>query len=128
MYSFGILLLEMFIARKPTDEMFREGLSLNKSDPAMDKNQVLKVADQRLINHSEYSSTQDFSTSASHGGGSEDTSNGEGYTHWTHKAEECLVAVIRVGLCCTAHHPKDRWTMREALTKLQGIRLSMLAL
>ncbi|AES72591.2 LRR receptor-like kinase family protein, putative [Medicago truncatula] len=29
-YSFGILLLEMFIARKPTDEIFKEGLSMKK--------------------------------------------------------------------------------------------------
>ncbi|KAM4119429.1 hypothetical protein ACJW30_03G058500 [Castanea mollissima] len=28
-YSFGILLLEMIIAKKPTDRMFQEGLSLN---------------------------------------------------------------------------------------------------
>ena len=27
-YSFGILLLEMLVGKKPTDEMFKEGLSL----------------------------------------------------------------------------------------------------
>ncbi|KAJ1376836.1 Serine-threonine/tyrosine-protein kinase, catalytic domain [Sesbania bispinosa] len=55
-YSFGILLLEMFIAKKPTDEMFKEGLSLNKFISAMDENQVLNIADQRLIKDYEYSS------------------------------------------------------------------------
>ena len=28
-YSYGILLLEMFIGRRPTDDMFKDGLNLN---------------------------------------------------------------------------------------------------
>ena len=40
-FSFGILVLEMFTGRKPTDDMFREGLTLQKfvkknlSEPVM---------------------------------------------------------------------------------------------
>ncbi|RYQ84469.1 hypothetical protein Ahy_B10g103813 [Arachis hypogaea] len=48
--------------------------------------------------------------------------------HWRRKAEECVDAVIRVGLSCTAQQPKDRCTMRDTSIKLQAIRKSMFAL
>jgi len=28
-YSFGVILIEMFIGRSPTDDMFRDGMSLH---------------------------------------------------------------------------------------------------
>ncbi|XP_027337106.1 probable LRR receptor-like serine/threonine-protein kinase At3g47570 [Abrus precatorius] len=123
-YSFGILLLELFMAKRPTDETFKEGLSLNKFVSAVDENQVLKVADRRLINDYEYS-TQNSSIDC-HSGDFGGNHFNNGNMNWMRKAEECIVAVIRVGLCCTAQRPKDRWSMREASTKLQGIRRSML--
>ncbi|ERN09748.1 hypothetical protein AMTR_s00029p00235080 [Amborella trichopoda] len=47
-YGFGILLLKMFTGKKPTDEMFANGLSLcefvNKAYP----NQVMEIMDLRL--------------------------------------------------------------------------------
>jgi chromosome condensin MukBEF MukE localization factor len=94
----------MFIARKPTDEIFKEGISMNKFVSYKDDKKLLKVVDQRLINH--YS---------------------DGNTDCMHKAEESIAAVMRVGLSCVAHHPKDRWTMREALSKLHRIKQSILA-
>ncbi|CAL5204127.1 unnamed protein product [Lathyrus oleraceus] len=126
-YSFGILLLEMFIAKKPTDEMFKEGLNMNNFVSEMGEKQLLNIVDQRLINHYEYS-TQNFS-SDSHSGGSGDISYSDGSnTYWTHKSEECIAAAMKIGLSCVAHHPKDRWTMREALSKLHGIKQFILGL
>jgi len=117
----------MLIAEKPTNEMFKEELSMNRFVPDMDDKQLLKVVDQRLINHYEYS-TQ-ISSSDSHSGESGSISYSDGSnTHWMQKAEECVAAAMRVGLSCIAHHPKDRWTMREALSKLHGIKQSILGL
>jgi serine/threonine protein kinase len=116
-YSFGILLLEMFIAKKPTDEIFKEGLSLNKFVSDMDEKQLLNVVDQRLLSGDCHSSSL-----------TGDNGYSDGNTDWMHKAEECIVAAMRVGLSCVAHHPKDRWTMREAVSKLHGIKQSILGL
>ncbi|XP_014517209.2 putative receptor-like protein kinase At3g47110 [Vigna radiata var. radiata] len=119
-YSFGILLLEMFTGKRPTDEMFKEGLSLNKFVSSMDENEVVKVAaDRRLIEDYEYS------TQSSN---SDDHSSGfDSNTRWLHKAEECIADVIRVGLSCTVDQPKERWNMRKALSKLQATKNSMLS-
>ncbi|KAL5075446.1 hypothetical protein RYX36_014430 [Vicia faba] len=118
-YSFGILLLEMFIAKKPTDEMFKEGLNMNNFEK-----KLLNIVDQRLINHYEYS-TQNFG-SDSHSGESGDISYSDGSN--TYKAEECIASAMRIGLSCVAHHPKDRLTMREALSKLHVIKQFILGL
>ncbi|KAK2444574.1 putative LRR receptor serine/threonine-protein kinase [Trifolium repens] len=126
-YSFGILLLEIFIAKKPTDEMFKEGLSMNKFVLDMDDKQLLKVVDQRLINQFEYS-TQNLSSDCNISSTSIDNSYSDGIPDWMHKAEECIAASMRVGLSCVSYHPKDRWTMREAVSKLHGIKQSILGL
>ncbi|XP_027190940.1 probable LRR receptor-like serine/threonine-protein kinase At3g47570 [Cicer arietinum] len=127
-YSFGILLPEMLIAKKPTDEMFKE--SMNKFVSDMDEKQLMNVVDQRLIKHYYEYSKQDFSSDCrSDGSGDNSYSNGpNGNTHLMHKVEECIAGAMRVGLSCIAHHPKDRWTMREALTILHGIKQFILDL
>ncbi|KAM4108612.1 hypothetical protein ACB094_03G057800 [Castanea mollissima] len=48
-YSFGILLLEMIIAKKPTDRMFQEGLSLNKFVSEVHPSKILDITDPRLF-------------------------------------------------------------------------------
>ncbi|KAM4119428.1 hypothetical protein ACJW30_03G058400 [Castanea mollissima] len=48
-YSFGILLLEMIIAKKPTDRMFQEGLSLNKFVFEVHPSKILDITDPRLF-------------------------------------------------------------------------------
>ncbi|TYH73879.1 hypothetical protein ES332_D05G359300v1 [Gossypium tomentosum] len=110
-YSFGVLVLEMFIAKKPTDEMFKEGLSLNKFASAVDINQVFETVDPRILKN--------------HGGSEQSSSNPSSSNdsdHICRKYEECLAAVIRVGLSCAAQSPKDRLPMRETLTKLHDIK------
>ncbi|XP_027942616.1 putative receptor-like protein kinase At3g47110 [Vigna unguiculata] len=118
-YSFGILLLEMFTAKRPSDEMFKEGLSLNKFVSSMDENEVVKVADRRLI--------EDYECSTQSSNSDDGSSGFDSNTHWMHKAEECIGDVLRVGLSCAADQPKERWNMREALSKLHAIKHSMLA-
>ncbi|XP_054790459.1 putative receptor-like protein kinase At3g47110 [Prosopis cineraria] len=124
-YSFGILLLEMFIAKKPTDEMFKEGLSLEKFASAMDENQLVNAVDPKPFNDFEWS-TQSSST----GYPSEGTSDNfnSGLTLRQSKSEECAAAVIRTGLSCAAEVATNRLTMRQASKQLQGIRQTLLAI
>ncbi|KAK6255094.1 hypothetical protein SCA6_016399 [Theobroma cacao] len=47
-------------------------------------------------------------------------------SYWPGKYEECLSAIIRVGLSCAAPSAKDRLSMRETLAKLHEIKNSLL--
>ncbi|KAK4277630.1 hypothetical protein QN277_015599 [Acacia crassicarpa] len=126
-YSFGILLLEMFIGKRPTDEKFKDGLSLEKFAAAMDENQIVNAVEAKLFNDFEWSTTPSSSTGGFRS--EEDSSdNYDGSFRLSQrKAGECVAAVIRVGLSCAAEMPTNRLTMREALKKLQAIRQTLLA-
>ncbi|KAL6318443.1 hypothetical protein AAG906_041209 [Vitis piasezkii] len=124
-YSFGILLLEIFTARKPTDEIFQQGLNQKKYALAVQANQVSEIVDPGIFSHTNSSELSPFissSASSNHSSTSSTISVGR------NKNEECLAAIIRVGLCCADHSPSDRLTMRETLTKLQEIRKFLLEL
>ncbi|CBI19986.3 unnamed protein product, partial [Vitis vinifera] len=110
-YSFGILLLEIFTAKKPTDDMFQEGLNQNKLASALLINQFLDMADKRLFNDD---ACIDYSIFTSSSG--------------CINSIECITAIIHVGLSCAAHSTTDRSTMREALTKLHDIKAFLLDL
>ena len=118
-YGFGILLLELIIAKKPTERMFQEGLSLNMFISKVHETKILDIVDPRLFKDKE-SLTQSSSTSYSTRGDSSSSSNNN--NNIAFRGEECVAAMVRVGLSCAAHSSKDRFTMREALSKLQEIK------
>ncbi|KAK6940006.1 Leucine-rich repeat-containing N-terminal, plant-type [Dillenia turbinata] len=118
-YSFGILLLEIFIAKKPTDRLF-EGSSLVDFVSAKQQN-VTDIIDPLLFKDN------DFSIYSISTGGGNNSANNES-SNWQRRIGECLASLIKMGLSCTADLPKDRLTMTEALTKLLDIRRSLLEL
>ncbi|GKV02159.1 hypothetical protein SLEP1_g14626 [Rubroshorea leprosula] len=124
-YSFGILLLEIFIAKKPTDAMFKEGSSLNEFASAMtiDDQALNHIIDPRLFkNINDGTPMQSLSITSS----SSSSSNRTNRSFRMENYEECLGAVIRVGLACAAQNARDRLSIREALAKLLQIKKSLL--
>uniref|UniRef100_A0A2N9GZS4 non-specific serine/threonine protein kinase n=1 Tax=Fagus sylvatica TaxID=28930 RepID=A0A2N9GZS4_FAGSY len=125
-YSFGILLLEMIIAKKPTDQMFQEGLSLNKFNSEVHESKIFEIADPRLLKDNE-SLARSCSTSYST---DEDVSskNKNNNNNIALRVEECVAEMVRVGLSCAASSSKDRFIIREALSKLQEIKRCFIGL
>ncbi|XP_042961134.1 probable LRR receptor-like serine/threonine-protein kinase At3g47570 [Carya illinoinensis] len=124
-YSFGILLLEMFIAKKPTDEMFKQGLNLYKyASTILQEKKITDIADPRLFKDNKNYSTRSSNTSISTSNftGCESSNIDRNFSHdWFNISEECSIAAIRLGLSCAAHLAKDRLTMGEALIRLQEL-------
>uniref|UniRef100_A0ACD5VNN9 Uncharacterized protein n=1 Tax=Avena sativa TaxID=4498 RepID=A0ACD5VNN9_AVESA len=98
-YSLGILLLEMFTGRSPTDDMFRDSLDLHKfADDALGK-KTLEIADSTIWLHAEPK---------------DDTaSNG---------IKECLVSIFRLGISCSKQQPRDRMLIRDAAVEIHAVR------
>ncbi|XP_057998230.1 probable LRR receptor-like serine/threonine-protein kinase At3g47570 [Hevea brasiliensis] len=125
-YSFGILLLEMFIAKKPTNEMFKEGLSLNNFATAVNENHVMEIADPRLFKNNWDNSLQRTDIGYSNDGSSGNSNTSSGSTIYSlDKSRELVAAAIRVGLSCAASSARDRLSMREALAMLEKIKKAM---
>ncbi|PKI74283.1 hypothetical protein CRG98_005340 [Punica granatum] len=108
MYSFGILLLEMFTGKRPTAEMFTEDLSLHSFVERAIPERVAEVTDPVLLeevleNHQE---------------------NGRENSQWRSqsKYEEALIMVFKIGVLCYKELPGERMDMKEAVVKLQSVR------
>lgn len=93
-YSYGILLLEMFSGKRPTDNMFRDNFSLHNYIKVAIPDQVLRISDPRLI----------------------EVARNE------KKVEECLASVFRIGLTCSSPLPRERMVAADALMELKTIR------
>ena len=106
-YSFGILMLELFSGRRPTDEMFKNGLNLHILVKNALPERLAQIMDPTLA-------------------GSEETNNQKRLSRISAKKEECLIAVFRVGIACSNELPKDRMTMGDVAKELHLIRSDFL--
>ncbi|KAA8538304.1 hypothetical protein F0562_027873 [Nyssa sinensis] len=111
-----------FTGKKPIDEMFQEGLNLNKFASAVEEKHILEILDPRLVNENGYSDNNPRNSSLSDTENISSPVSSNAINNWDSRSEECLAAVIRVGLSCAAHLVEDRLTTRETLKKLQDIR------
>ncbi|XP_015697759.1 LRR receptor-like serine/threonine-protein kinase EFR [Oryza brachyantha] len=100
-FSFGVVLLEIFIRRRPTDDMFKDGLSIAKYTEINFPDRILEIVDPQL--QQELDPYQETSTAVEE------------------KGLQCLRSVLNIGLCCTKLTPRERITMQEVAAKLQGI-------
>lgn len=126
-YSYGILLLEMFTGRRPTDDMFKDGLSIHQFTAMAFPNRVMDIVDTSLLlietdednDDDKYSNDIKERPKAGHKDIGQVNARG---------LEECLVSVRQVGLLCSAISPKERILMNVVVNKMNAIRDSYLKL
>ncbi|PSS07998.1 LRR receptor-like serine/threonine-protein kinase precursor [Actinidia chinensis var. chinensis] len=102
MYSYGILLLEMFTGKRPIDPMFSDSLSLHNFAKMAFPEQVASIADSNLFQQQDNDLNQ---SSASR-----------------QKIEECLISIFKAGLACSEELPRNRPAINEVLTQLDTIK------
>ena len=103
-YSYGILLLEMFTRKRPTDSEF-EGLSLRKYVQTALPERVINIADQKLL--------------------SKDGDEQQGISNSVKIRDAriaCITSVLQIGISCSNDNPTDRLQISDALKELQTIR------
>ncbi|KAK5795417.1 hypothetical protein PVK06_036683 [Gossypium arboreum] len=112
-YSYGILLLEMFTGKRPTDERFKEGLSLHKHVRAALPNRVIEIIDPILLQESVRGGTIIDITLNENRLGND-------------RHLQCLNLIFEIGLTCSAQSPSERMDMSDIVTKLCSIRDKLL--
>ncbi|KAM3296447.1 hypothetical protein ACQJBY_038663 [Aegilops geniculata] len=98
-YSLGILLLEMFTGRSPTEGMFRDSLDLHRFVEDALQDRTLEIADPTMWLHNEQ---RDNTTSS--------------------RIQELLVSVFRLGISCSKQHPGDRALTSDTAAEMHAIR------
>jgi hypothetical protein len=103
-YSYGILLLEMFTGISPTDERFRDDASLHKQVEMAFPEHIMDMVDARLFLQT----------------------NGEENLYATENVYDCLASVLQCGLLCSKESPKERISIKDALKELDFARKKLL--
>ncbi|XP_021287639.1 putative receptor-like protein kinase At3g47110 [Herrania umbratica] len=98
-YSFGILLMETFTRKKPTDEMFMEKTSLKCWVEESLPYAVVHVVDTNLLNNGKSESLA---------------------------ANECVLSILQLALKCSTEVPEKRIDMKEVVARLKKIKVTFL--
>ncbi|XP_058219591.1 probable LRR receptor-like serine/threonine-protein kinase At3g47570 [Rhododendron vialii] len=114
-YSYGILVLEMFTAKRPTDSMFINGMSLHNFAKIALPEQVESIVDPTLLQQIE----QGQASSSINNGRSQRFTG-------SHKIREILISIFNVGIACSEELPRDRPVMNEVLTRLHASKKTLL--
>ncbi|KAL7253368.1 hypothetical protein ACSBR1_007823 [Camellia fascicularis] len=107
-YSYGILLLEMFTGKRPTDDMFKDSLNLHNLVRLALPHQVADVADPMLFR-----------------GGEEETSTQNLRKRSCSRSEKirhCLISIMQIGVNFSAELPKERMNISAVVAQLHSIR------
>ncbi|KAL2513319.1 putative LRR receptor-like serine/threonine-protein kinase [Abeliophyllum distichum] len=100
-YSYGVMLLEMYTRKKPIDDMFVEEMSLKSwVSHSLDVNRITEVVDTNLLGRED----ENFS-----------------------KKEKCVSSILALAIECLVDSPAERINMREAVARLQKIKAMFLA-
>ena len=102
-YSFGIVLLEIFLRRRPPDDMFNGEINITKFVEMNFPDRIPQIIDPELLEEKQHLSPE---TSLA----------------MQEKSLECLLSVLNIGLLCTKQSPNERICMQEVTARLHGIK------
>ncbi|KAJ7960214.1 Receptor kinase [Quillaja saponaria] len=113
-YSFGILLLEMFTGKRPTDDMFKDGLNLHMyAKLALQQNYMRNTDPNLLQTEVEHVKVDDIEIELNLNQISADV-------------QKCLFSVFKIGIACSMESPKERINMGDVTRQLNLVRNSFL--
>lgn len=100
-YSYGIMLLEMFTSKKPTDDMFSEEMSLKEwVNKALQEDAVSEIMAIDLLSRED--------------------------DHFPAK-EKCVSSILELAMKCLAYSADERLNMKQTVATLRTIKSRIVA-
>ncbi|KAF3947305.1 hypothetical protein CMV_026542 [Castanea mollissima] len=127
-YSYGVLILEMFTGRRPTDDMFKDGLNLHNFVKMSLPKRLIQVVDPMLlpreVEEIEVATAAMMATKVDDNDNEivEEANNTEDFRHIDVDMQKCLLSILNIGILCSLESPKERINMEEVIKELRLIK------
>ncbi|KAJ7982657.1 putative Receptor-kinase [Quillaja saponaria] len=119
-YSFGILLLEMFIGRRPTEDMFKDGLNLHKYAMLALPENLSQILDPTLLQPEAreiQSQINDVET---------EIETNLTQIQMNSEVQKCILSVFNIALSCSSESPSERMKIGDVTKELNLVKNSFL--
>ena len=120
-YSYGILLLEMFIRKRPIDEMFKDGLSIHKFIAMALPTHVMDIVDPSMFFEEDEENANDDIEEMQ-------IIEENCHVNVSSNIKECLISVFQIGLLCSKTSPDERIPTNVLVNEMNAIRDKFLKL
>ncbi|KAK4579474.1 hypothetical protein RGQ29_029228 [Quercus rubra] len=126
-YSYGILLLEMFIGKRPSDDMFKDGHNLHNFVEMALPEKLVQIVDPILLPREVDEAPIAIVAAREDNNGNEMQVDEEAQgianlCQMDLNEHKCLVSILEIGLACSMESPKDRMKMKEVTKELHLIK------
>ena len=112
-YSYGILLLEMFTGKRPIDNIFNDNLNLHDFVKGALPERVINIVDPIILWEREDMETRTNDTQIQN-------------RIRSPKILECLILIFGIGVSCSMESPRERMNMIDVVAQLHLIREKLL--
>ncbi|XP_058078519.1 putative receptor-like protein kinase At3g47110 [Magnolia sinica] len=103
--SYGILLLEMITGKGPTDDVFKDNLSLHHFAKLALAERVMEIVNPQLLLEE-----------------SEVIQGNENQINTRNRMHDCLISMVKIGVLCSAESPRKRMQMRDVVAEMHTIK------
>ncbi|KAM3707319.1 hypothetical protein ACJW31_02G015800 [Castanea mollissima] len=119
-FSYGILLLEMFTRKKPVDEMFIDGLSIHKFTSMALPEHVMDIVDPSMFFEEDEEDVNDERNEDD----IEDKAiiEEEPHLNVSSRIKDCLILVFEIGLSCSTTLPNERMPTNVVVNEMNAIK------
>ncbi|XP_050281611.1 putative receptor-like protein kinase At3g47110 [Quercus robur] len=111
-YSYGILLLEMFTGKRPTNSIYQDNLNLHDFVKAALPEHIIDIVDHFLLWERQKEETRN------------DTRNED--PNGSFNIQECLISILEIGVACSTQYPRERMNINVVVVELHKIRQNIL--
>ena len=134
-YSYGVLVLEMFTGKMHTDDMFKDGLNLHNFVKMALPKRLAQVVDPMLLPREV--EELGVATKVMMATEKDDNDNEieveeanyiEDSRHIDVDMQKCLLSILNIGILCSLESPKERISMEEVIKELQLIKSAFISL
>ncbi|KAL5568551.1 hypothetical protein UlMin_025126 [Ulmus minor] len=125
-YSFGILILEIFTARRPTDQMFDDSNNLHNFVKMALPDRLMEIVDPYLLSREVEETPSGGGINRNNVESRHEIVGSGNLNQLDVQTRNCLLSILQLGLACSRESPKERANVNDAAKELNLTKMIFL--